>query len=237
MSKEDKHTIERCVKVGAMRKSTNFCTIDSLRGIPIELICGIDEAGRGPLAGPVTAASAILPSNFPIDLLDDSKRMSSQQREVAYAAIVHGAIDWAIGWATVQEIGKLNILGASLRAMERAFAGMTHKPVLVVVDGNFAPNLWMNGASIEAATMPKADGLIASVMAASILAKVARDHFMERLDALMPEYGYASHKGYPTVKHRKALSCFGATRFHREGFQLLPQSELTLFDAAELSED
>ncbi len=220
-----------------MKKSTNFCTLDSLRGMPAELICGIDEAGRGPLAGPVTAAAVILSHDFPIMLLDDSKRMSSLRREEAYRVIVESALDWAVGWATVEEIGRLNILGASLRAMERAFAGLTRVPAIVVVDGIFAPNLWMGDTPVEAATMPQADGLIPSVMAASILAKVARDRFMDALDAQMPDYGFAVHKGYPTPKHRAAIERLGASRFHRKGFQLLAQSDASLFDAFEFSED
>lgn len=220
-----------------MKKSTNFCSLDSLRGMPAELICGIDEAGRGPLAGPVTAAAAILPHDFPIAILDDSKRMSARHREEAYEVIVERALDWAVGWATVEEIGKLNILGASLKAMERAFAGLTRAPAIVVVDGIFAPNLWMDGTFVEAATMPRADGLIPAVMAASILAKVARDRWMDDLDRLMPEYGFAAHKGYPTPQHRAAIERYGATRYHRQGFQLLAQSDSSLFGDEGLSED
>ncbi|MEN6297727.1 MAG: ribonuclease HII [Rectinema sp.] len=219
-----------------MKRSTNFCTLDSVLSIPVELVCGLDEAGRGPLAGPVTAAAVILPADFPMALLDDSKRMSARRREDAYEEIVERALDWAVGWATIEEIERYNILGASLRAMERAFAGLTQAPALVVVDGIFAPNLWMNGTCVEAATMAKADGLVPAVMAASILAKVARDHLMDCLDALMPEYGFRSHKGYPTKAHRKAIERCGPSRFHRQGFQLLPQPSSLLFDSFE-SED
>jgi ribonuclease HII len=214
-----------------MKKSTNFCTLDSVLSIPVELVCGLDEAGRGPLAGPVTAAAAILPPDFPMALLDDSKRMSARRREEAYQAIVEHALDWAVGWATVEEIERYNILAASLHAMERAFAGLTRVPALVVVDGIFAPNLWMGGTYVEAATMPKADGLIPAVMAASILAKVARDHLMDRLDDLMPEYGFGRHKGYPTKAHRRAIERCGPSRFHRQGFQLLAQPNSLLFDS------
>jgi ribonuclease HII len=219
-----------------MKKSTNSCTLDSVLSIPVELVCGLDEAGRGPLAGPVTAAAAILPADFPMALLDDSKRMSARRREDAYQAIVERALDWAVGWATVEEIERYNILGASLKAMERAFAGLTRAPALVVVDGIFAPNLWMNGTYVEAATMAKADGLIPAVMAASVLAKVSRDHLMDCLDGLMPEYGFKKHKGYPTNAHRKAIERCGPTRFHRQGFQLLAQPNSLLFDSFE-SED
>jgi ribonuclease HII len=222
-----------------MKKSANFCTLDAVLGVPVELVCGLDEAGRGPLAGPVAAAAAMLPPDFPMELLDDSKRMSARRREDAYRAIVEGAVDWAVGWATVEEIEGSNILEASLRAMERAFAGLTRRPALVVVDGIFAPNLWMDGTCVEAATMPKADGLIPAVMAASILAKVARDHLMCRLDELMPEYGFGRHKGYPTKAHRKAIERCGPSRFHRQGFQLLAQPSSSLFDSfdSEESED
>lgn len=222
-----------------MRKAANVCTLDSVLRMPVGLVCGLDEAGRGPLAGPVTAAAAILPADFPMRLLDDSKRMSARRREDSYRAIVEGALDWAVGWATVEEIDRSNILVASLRAMERAFAGMTQVPALVVVDGIFAPNLWMNGTYVEAATMPKADSLIPAVMAASILAKVARDHLMCRLDDLMPEYGFGRHKGYPTKAHREAIERCGPSRFHRQGFRLLVQPNSFLFDSfdSEGSED
>jgi ribonuclease HII len=219
-----------------MRRSTNVCALDAVFSTPAHLVCGLDEAGRGPLAGPVTAAAAILPADFPVGVLDDSKRMSARRREDAYRAIVEGAIDWAVGWATVEEIDGSNILVASLRAMERAFAGLACAPALVVVDGIFAPSLWLNGIHVEAATMPKADGLIPAVMAASILAKVARDHLMCRLDDLMPEYGFGRHKGYPTKAHRQAIERCGPSRFHRRGFQLLAQSGALLFDSFD-SED
>ncbi|HOI98131.1 MAG TPA: ribonuclease HII [Rectinema sp.] len=216
-----------------MKKSMNSCTLDSVLRIPIELVCGVDEAGRGPLAGPVAAAAVILPKGFPIAILDDSKRMSARRREEAYCIIVEQALDWAVGWATVEEIEKHNILMASLRAMERAFGGLSHLPALVVVDGLFAPSLSMNGTNIEAATMAKADGLIPAVMAASILAKVARDRLMDCLDCIMPEYGFRKNKGYPTKAHRAAIERFGPSRFHRKGFQLLIQSDAPLFDSLE----
>jgi len=174
-----------------------------------------------------------LPKGFPIAILDDSKRMSARRREEAYSIIVEQALDWAVGWATVEEIEKHNILMASLRAMERAFGGLSHLPALVVVDGLFAPSLSMNGTNIEAATMAKADGLIPAVMAASILAKVARDRLMDCLDCIMPEYGFRKNKGYPTKAHRAAIERFGPSRFHRKGFQLLIQSDAPLFDSLE----
>jgi len=220
-----------------MKKSMDFCTLDSVLRIPIDLVCGLDEAGRGPLAGPVTAAAVILPKGFPITMLDDSKRMSARRREEAYCMIVEQALDWAVGWATVEEIEKYNILMASLRAMERAFRGLSHLPALVVVDGLFAPSLSMNGTNIEAATMAKADGLIPAVMAASILAKVARDRMMDCLDGIMPEYGFKNNKGYPTKEHRAAIERFGPSRFHRKGFHLLIQSDAPLFDSLESPEE
>lgn len=203
-------------------------SIEAARELSRSFVCGIDEAGRGPLAGPVAAAAVILPDTFPEEILDDSKRMSSKRREEAYEVIVRQALDWAVGWATVEEIGTLNILGATLKAMERAYNALRTKPVLVVVDGLFAPQL-----PVETATIPKADGNVHAVMAASILAKVARDRVMDRLDLYAPGYGFSQHKGYPTAVHRQAIARLGPSIWHRPGFRLLTQDSLPLFDSPE----
>jgi ribonuclease HII len=177
-------------------------------------ICGIDEAGRGPLAGPVAAAAVILPREFPLELLDDSKVLSVAKRERAYVAITHCAIAWAVGWATHQEIGSFNILGASLLAMRRAYLALGIEPELVFVDGNRPPEL---GRPV--ATVIGGDALLPSIMAASILAKVARDRVMELLDGVSPEYGFARHKGYPTREHRAAVKRLGPSLWQRPGFR------------------
>jgi ribonuclease HII len=183
-------------------------------------ICGIDEAGRGPLAGPVYAAAVVLPSDFPENLLADSKRLSAARREQAFVEITERAI-WAIDWASPAEIDECNILQASLLAMRRAFDGLrcfctTHAlaaPGLVLVDGNRTPQLnWACRAIV------KGDSLVPAIMAASILAKVARDRAMVRFDWLYPEYGYAGHKGYPTAAHRDICRRLGPSPIQRNSF-------------------
>jgi ribonuclease HII len=183
-------------------------------GWPLSRICGIDEAGRGPLAGPVCAAAVILSENFPCALLDDSKVLSRARRERAYDAIVYGALDWAVGWATWEEIGRINILQASLLAMKRAYDALSLDPGVVFVDGNKAPDL---GRPVQ--TLVRGDSILPSIMAASILAKVARDRLMERLDAIEPQYGFARHKGYPTKEHRLAIKKTGLSLWARPGFK------------------
>lgn len=189
-----------------------------LEGVPMQGICGMDEAGRGPLAGPVSAAAVILPSDFDTGILDDSKAMSATARERAYEAIIKEACDWAIGFSTVGEIGSMNILGASLLAMRRAFACLILRPEIVLVDGNRLP--WHDDALPPLHAIVKGDGLVPSIMAASILAKVARDRVMDRLDVIEPEYGFARHRGYPTLAHRLAIKKNGPSLWARPGFRL-----------------
>ncbi|HWR12868.1 MAG TPA: ribonuclease HII [Rectinemataceae bacterium] len=183
--------------------------------VPLCDICGIDEAGRGPLTGPVCAAAVILPGDFAVGLLDDSKALSPARRALAYEAIVSGSLDWAVGWATWEEIGRVNILNASLLAMKRAFDALILQPRVVIVDGNKAP-------SMDCPVFPliKGDSLLPSIMAASILAKVARDRLMVRLDAIEPRYGFARHKGYPTKEHREAIKKTGLSLWARPGFRV-----------------
>lgn len=181
-------------------------------------VCGIDEAGRGPLAGPVFAAAAVLPADFPLELLDDSKALSPRRREEAFDVIVRRSVAWAIDWAGPTEIDELNVLGASLLAMSRAYralaGSMGREPAEVYVDGNRFPELGR-------ACWPviKGDALIPAVMAASILAKVARDRAMERFDWLYPEYGYGRHKGYPTAEHRDICRRLGPSPIQRMSFR------------------
>lgn len=177
-------------------------------------LCGIDEVGRGPLAGPVCAGAVILPDDFPFAMLDDSKAMSPKKRDMAYEKITALAVDWAAGWATCDEIGALNILHASLLAMKRAYDALAVRPRIVLADGDKAP-------LVQCPVFPvvKGDGLIPAIMAASIVAKVARDRVMERLDAVEPQYGFSRHKGYPTEQHRKAIKEYGVSLWARPGFR------------------
>jgi ribonuclease HII len=177
-------------------------------------ICGIDEAGRGPLAGPVLAASVVLPEDFPLEILGDSKALSPARRESAFSLIVELSLAWAIEWASPSEIDELNILGASLLAMRRAYLAMGFDAELVYVDGNRFPELGRPCWPVI-----KGDAIVPAIMAASILAKVARDRAMERFDWLYPEYGYARHKGYPTAEHRKICRRIGPSPVQRMSFR------------------
>ena len=209
------------------------------------MLCGIDEAGRGPLAGPVCAAAVVLPDDFPLDVLNDSKKLKPHQRENARRIIVEKAVAWGVGWATHKEIDAINILQASLLAMERAFAclllpenraglwpwkletetafGRTTDEMVskaatgavrAVVDGRQKPAL-----SIPCTAMIKADAAVPAVMAASILAKTARDQLMEHYAALYPHYQYERHKGYPTKKHRELILAHGPSPIQRLTFR------------------
>lgn len=181
-------------------------------GQPTGLLCGMDEAGRGPLAGPVAAAAVILPLDFPLAILGDSKALSRTAREDAYGVISERAI-WWVDWAWPGEIDRLNILGATMLAMQRAFSGLGVMPSLVLVDGNRAPVL-----PCPCRAVVKGDTTEPAIMAASILAKVARDRTMERYDWLYPEYGYAVHKGYPTAAHRAICRTLGPSPIQRMSF-------------------
>jgi len=174
---------------------------------------GVDEAGRGPLAGPVVAAAVVLSASYPIDGLADSKTLSALQRETLAVQIRAHSTTWALGMASVEEIDRLNILQATLLAMQRAVQGLAMTPDLVLVDGNRAPRL-----SCPVRTVVRGDALIKSISAASILAKVARDAILLDLDDEYPGYGFALHKGYPTAAHRRALESLGPSPVHRRSF-------------------
>jgi len=178
-------------------------------------VCGIDEAGRGPLAGPVAAAAVILSDDFPVGILADSKVLSAAKREAAWIEITAHAPFWAVAWATHEEIGEFNILGASLLAMRRAYLAMGVAPAFVYVDGNRLPDLGRPAVAVVSG-----DALIPAIMAASILAKVARDAVMRRLDLVSPGYGFAAHKGYPTKAHREAIARLGPSLWQRPGFRI-----------------
>jgi ribonuclease HII len=180
----------------------------------IELIAGVDEVGRGPLAGPVVAAAVILPAGCLIDGLRDSKKLKAAERDRLATLIRERALSWCIQCARVEEIDALNVLNATMLAMQRAVNGLLLQPELVKVDGNRAPGL---RCPVEA--IVGGDDLEASISAASVLAKVYRDTLMERMDALYPGYGFARHKGYGTRLHLDALKEKGATVLHRRSFR------------------
>jgi len=181
--------------------------------IPAGLVCGIDEAGRGPLAGPVVAAAVILDPARPIPGLNDSKKLSEKKRDAVAVLIRERAIAWAVGEASVEEIDRLNILQATFLAMQRAVAALAVRPTSALVDGNRCPKLQM---PVEAVV--KGDGKIASIAAASILAKTVRDAGMLVLHQQYPVYGFDRHMGYPTAAHCQALEMHGASPVHRRSF-------------------
>lgn len=177
-------------------------------------VCGIDEAGRGPLAGPVCAAAVILPPDLEIEGLNDSKKLSEKRREALYDVITAQAIAYGIAFASEQEIDEINILQATFLAMRRAAEQLAIRPDIALVDGNREPEL----GGIPVRTIIKGDSLSANIAAASILAKVTRDRFMRRQDAIYPQYGFAVHKGYGTQAHYAALREHGACPIHRRTF-------------------
>lgn len=185
------------------------------------LVCGIDEAGRGPLAGPVVAAAVILDPARPIAGLNDSKKLSALKRESLALEIRAKAIAFCVAEASPAEIDRINILQATFLAMQRAVAGLSVTPQRAVVDGNRCPQL-----PIPVEAVVKGDGKIAAIAAASILAKTVRDHGMLELHAQFPQYGFDRHMGYPTVVHLAALQAHGASPHHRRSFG--PVAQLAL---------
>jgi ribonuclease HII len=177
------------------------------------LIAGVDEAGRGPLAGPVVAAAVILDDKNPIRGLADSKKLTALRREKLFDEIRAKALCCSIAEASVEEIDRLNILQATMLAMRRAVLGLRLKPTKVLVDGNRIPTL-----EVLAEAIVKGDSLVPAISAASILAKVHRDRWCVEVDALFPQYGFAGHKGYGTSEHMAALREFGACPHHRKTF-------------------
>ena len=194
------------------------------------LFCGIDEAGRGALAGPVYAAAVILPASFDVSILDDSKKLSPKRREIARAAILDSALYWQIASVPSEQIDKINILQATLVAMKEAFeplfvqysrdnANMAvgiERDLTVIVDGNQLPNI---GGNFKLIAEPKADGRYPCVMAASILAKTERDHCMMEYHKQYPLYRYDLHKGYGTKLHRSLIGLYGASPIQRQSFK------------------
>ena len=176
-------------------------------------VCGVDEAGRGPLAGPVVAAAVILDELRPIQGLADSKVLTARRRQVLYDQIMARSLCCSVGQASVQEIDALNILQATLLAMRRAVDGLRLKPVKVLVDGNQLPTL-----PVLAQAIVGGDAKVAAISAASIVAKVTRDRWCEQYHELFPQYGFDRHKGYGTAEHLAALSRHGASPEHRRSF-------------------
>ncbi|HET7921492.1 MAG TPA: ribonuclease HII [Gammaproteobacteria bacterium] len=188
-------------------------TADSTLGDQTELVAGVDEAGRGPLAGPVVAAAVILDPQQPVAGLRDSKQLSAERRTQLAVLIRDRARAWAVAWSDHAEIDALNILQASLLAMARAVLALGIRPGQVLVDGNRCPRI-----PFPVTAIVKGDARVAAISAASILAKVERDAAMLRFDAQYPGYGFASHKGYPTPVHLAALSSRGVCAIHRRSF-------------------
>jgi len=190
------------------------------------IICGIDEAGRGPLAGPVCAAAVILNEDFPFSILNDSKKLTSHDRNKIQILICEKSLTWGIGWASHTEIDNINILQASLLAMKRAFEDMLErgaqkqyfplgKNISAIIDGKQIPDI-----CIPCTAMVKADAKVPQVMAASILAKTARDSYMDEMAQFYPLYGYEKHKGYPTKAHRQAVLQYGPSPIQRLSFKV-----------------
>ena len=183
--------------------------------VTARMICGIDEAGRGPIAGPVTAAAVVLRGDFPLEILDDSKSLSPGRRQEAAEVIRARAAFWALGWATHEEIDEINILRATLLAMARAVEALPIRPRRLLVDGLYCP-----ACGIPAKAIVKGDATVPEIMAASILAKTARDAWMEEYAREEPAYLFDKHKGYPTAEHRRLVLRLGPSAIQRRTFRV-----------------
>lgn len=190
-----------------------FLFDDAIRGEGFGVFCGVDEAGRGPLAGPVFAAAVILSPGVTFDGLDDSKKLSAKKRELLAPVIIARCAGYAVASATVAEIGELNILGATMLAMSRAIAALPAAPELALIDGGFC-----RGIGFPCRTIVKGDAKSASIAAASVLAKTFRDAHMRKLAESYPQYGFERHSGYGTAAHYEALSKYGPCPEHRARF-------------------
>ena len=177
------------------------------------VVCGVDEAGRGPLAGPVFAAAVILPDNYSHEILNDSKKLSEKKRDMVYDDIIKDAISWSVGIADEKEIDDINILNATFLAMKRAVEGLSIKPDLAYIDGNQYPK-----TGVKEITIIKGDSKCMSVAAASIIAKVSRDRFMLEIAEKYPEYQFEKHKGYGTKLHYEMIEKYGVSPVHRRTF-------------------
>jgi ribonuclease HII len=186
---------------------------DELHAQGVGLLAGVDEAGRGPLAGPVCAAAVILPQNLVIDGLNDSKKLTAKRREILFDQIENAAISFGIAFASVEEIEQINILNAALLAMNRAITQLDPMPELALIDGNTTRSI-----RVPARAVIGGDAKCASVAAASILAKVTRDKLMDELAKTYPQYGFEKHNGYGTREHYAALEQYGPSPVHRPSF-------------------
>lgn len=197
-----------------MRKNASEPALNlSLFDYADELICGVDEAGRGPLAGPVTAAAVILDPARPIAGLRDSKKLSEAQRDALAVQIKERALAWSIAQCSEQEIDTLNILQATMLAMRRAVEGLSVQPTLALIDGNRCPLM-----AVRSEAIVKGDDKVPAISAASILAKTARDHLLAELHVQYPQYALDQHKGYPTALHLARLKEFGVSPIHRKSY-------------------
>ena len=201
-------------KLGGKMEKLDLWEIErELHSQGVGLICGVDEAGRGPLAGPVCAAAVILPAETDLPGLNDSKKLSEKKREQLFPEIQRIALAWSVAFATVEEIEERNILGATMLAMNRAIAGLSLKPELALIDGNRNKEIEMPSRCVV-----HGDARCASIAAASILAKVSRDRLMVELSREYPQYGFEQHKGYGTRAHYEALREYGPCPAHRPSF-------------------
>ena len=191
----------------------------------VEIECGTDEAGRGCLAGPVTAAAVILPNDFSNDILNDSKQLSKNKRNFLKPIIVKESVSFAVYHIYPEEIDKINILNASILAMQRSIEKLNKTPEFIIVDGNkFKP---INNIPFQ--TIVKGDSKYLSIAAASVLAKTSRDEYMSKIHEEFPMYNWKQNKGYPTKEHRDAIKKYGITKYHRKSFRLLPEQLLFNF--------
>lgn len=177
------------------------------------LVCGVDEAGRGPLAGPVCAAAVVLPKGLILEGVNDSKKLTEKKREALFDVITEQALDWSVAFATVEEIEEINILNAAMLAMKRAVEGLKNPVDFAIIDGNRKPPL-----EIDCEAVVKGDAKSMSVAAASILAKVSRDRILRQYAVDYPQYGFEKHKGYGTKVHVEALKKYGPCEVHRPSF-------------------
>ena len=204
-------------------------TFDAAFSERFGVVCGTDEAGRGPLAGPVVAAAVVLPEGLVIEGLDDSKKLTEKKREKLFDEIISSAVAFGIAESTAEEIDRYNILAASLLAMRRAVAKVKEAvtPDVVLIDGNRQTDF-----GVTSITVVKGDATSQSIAAASVLAKVTRDRLMERLDAKYPEYNFKKHKGYPTKEHMLAVYEFGPCPIHRRSFLSFLEKDRGKLEAA-----
>ncbi len=231
LSKQERNALINDSRSGVRKLYQQFCRQEALaqkerarlenlrlyekeaRNRGFRIIAGVDEAGRGPLAGPVVAAAVILPPETNIPGIDDSKRLSPARRENLYHEIVNNAVCWSVGIADVEEIDNINILRATLLAMQRAVRALTQVPDYILVDAVQIP-----GISVRQLPIVKGDGKSMSIAAASIIAKVTRDNMMDEFDKNFPQYGFASHRGYGTPEHLEMLKKYGPCPLHRKTF-------------------